>query len=77
MKTVAAAMLLAGCAAPPVEPPKPAGEFVPAATLAKCEAEGGCVMVSKDRLRQLVLKYRTDALAEAKGACWANTGASE
>lgn len=65
-------LLFAGCATvEKVE--KPEGLFLPADKLALCQDQGGCVVISRDQLREFVLKHRDEASKDAKGECLSNT----
>lgn len=74
----ALALLAAGCASTEPAQPKDEGARLSAEQTAACVAEGGCVLASDARLRELVSKAyelgRAHATKEVQGECWANTG---
>ena len=73
---IAACLATSGCASGGVEAPSeqaPPGQFIPQALIDKCEAEGGCVLISKERMREMLAEQRKAVAEEAKAACWANT----
>jgi len=73
-------VILAACAssAPPTEPEaKEPGMFVNNAEMQQCVDGGGCVLVTKEHVREALAKAfergEESGKREAKSDCWANT----